>query len=112
MVSMAAKKGARRTRRKFTPEFKVDAVRLVLVEGKGIAEVAVDDEQTHLRALSRALRPISDRLEFVTTTSVIHAPLKVGEERFDGLLVDLNMPEFDGLAVTSPRCAPTRRSRT
>ena len=29
--------------------------------------LAVDDEQQHLRALSRALRPTSDRLEDATT---------------------------------------------
>ncbi len=67
--------------------------------GRKVRLLAVDDEQTHLRALSRALRPISDRLELVTTTSAIDALLKLGEERFDGLLVDLNMPELDGLEV-------------
>ena len=63
MVSMAAKKGARRTRRKFTPEFKADAVRLVLVEGKGIAEVARDLDLTE-----SALRNWVDRAKADTAS--------------------------------------------
>ena len=67
--------------------------------GRKVRLLAVDDEPKNLRALSRALHPISDRLEFVTTTSAIDGLLKLGEERFDGLLVDLEMPELDGLEV-------------
>jgi transposase len=37
---MAQEKSPRRKRRKFTPEFKADAVRLVLDEGKSVTEVA------------------------------------------------------------------------
>lgn len=39
-------KGARRRRRAFTPEFKAGAVRLVVEEGKSIAEVARDLDLT------------------------------------------------------------------
>ncbi|MGA9525982.1 MAG: transposase [Myxococcaceae bacterium] len=53
---MAAKRDARRPRRKFTPEFKADAVRLVLIEGKGIGEVARDLDLTE-----SALRQWVDR---------------------------------------------------
>ncbi|MGA9525997.1 MAG: transposase [Myxococcaceae bacterium] len=53
---MAAKRDARRPRRKFTPEFKADAVRLVLIEGKGIGEVARELDLTE-----SALRQWVDR---------------------------------------------------
>ncbi len=56
MVSMSEKKGARRARRKFTAEFKADAVRLVLIEGKTIPDVARDLDLTE-----SALRAWVDR---------------------------------------------------
>ena len=42
MSKMAAKQEARRAKRQFTDEFKAGAVRLVLDEGKRVAEVARD----------------------------------------------------------------------
>jgi transposase len=39
---MDQEKKPRRKRRRFTPEFKADAVRLVLEEGKSVTEVAND----------------------------------------------------------------------
>ena len=42
MRRMAKGSGPRRVRRQFTPEFKAGAVRLVLDEGKTIAQVARD----------------------------------------------------------------------
>jgi transposase len=48
-VSMESKKkpAARRPRRKFSAEFREGAIRLVLDEGKSIAEVARDLDLTH-----------------------------------------------------------------
>ena len=47
MAKMGAKdERAKRARRKFTDEFKAGAVRLVLVEGKTVAEVARDLDLT------------------------------------------------------------------
>ena len=42
MSKMAAKQEGRRAKRQFTDEFKAGAVRLVLEEGKRVAEVARD----------------------------------------------------------------------
>ena len=46
MVSMAEGRKSKRTRRKFTPEFKTEAVGLVLNEGKTVAQVAKDLDLT------------------------------------------------------------------
>ena len=43
---MSETKRKQRTRRSFTPEFKASAVKLVLEEGKGVAEVARDLDLT------------------------------------------------------------------
>ncbi len=47
MSKMTETKKATKPRRSFTDEFKADAVRLVLEEGKSIAEVARDLGLTH-----------------------------------------------------------------
>jgi transposase len=46
MVSMAEGKKSKRARRTFTPEFKAEAVRLVLIEGKTVSQVAKDLDLT------------------------------------------------------------------
>ena len=46
MVSMAEGKKPKRARRKFTPEFKAEAVRLVLMEGNTVGAVAKDLDLT------------------------------------------------------------------
>jgi len=52
--------------------------------------VIVDDEKAVLEALRRAFKPFGSQVE---------ALLLVSEQRPHGLLIDLNMPEVDGLEV-------------
>ncbi|MFZ5468678.1 MAG: response regulator [Myxococcota bacterium] len=61
--------------------------------------VVVDDEKPALEAIKRAFKPYASQVELVTTTSGIDAILLVSELRPHGLLIDLNMPEIDGLEV-------------
>src|SRR6476469_1979578 len=45
--------------------------------------LAVDDEQTALDALKRQLKPHTDRIELVTTTSAVEALLLLAEQSWD-----------------------------
>lgn len=68
--------------------------------GSGVVRLlAVDDEKPVLDALKRAFKPYSAQLELTTTTSGVEALLLVSEQRPHGLLIDLNMPDLDGLEV-------------
>lgn len=61
--------------------------------------VVVDDEKPVLDAIKRAFKPFANQVEVVVTTSGVEAILLVSEGRPHGLLIDLNMPEIDGLEV-------------
>lgn len=59
----------------------------------------VDDEKQALTALERSLRPYGDRLEVTSTTSGIDAVLRTAEEKPGALLVDIHIPDLNGLDV-------------
>jgi excisionase family DNA binding protein len=61
--------------------------------------IVVDDEKPVLDALKRAFKPYQGQVEITTTTSGVEAILLVTEHRPHGLIIDLNMPELDGLEV-------------
>ncbi len=61
--------------------------------------VVVDDEKPVVESIKRAFKPYADRVEVVGTTSGVEALLLVSEQRPHGLIIDLNMPEVDGLEV-------------
>ncbi len=61
--------------------------------------VVVDDEKAEIEALKRAFKPYGDHVTLTTTTSGVEAVLLVSEEKPHGLLIDLHMPEVDGLEV-------------
>jgi len=61
--------------------------------------IVVDDEKPVLDSIKRAFKPFANQVEVVTTTSGVEAILLVSEGRPHGLLIDLNMPEIDGLEV-------------
>lgn len=61
--------------------------------------LVVDDEKSALDAIKRAFKAFSNQVDLVTTTSGVEAVLLVSELRPHGLLIDLNMPEVDGLEV-------------
>jgi excisionase family DNA binding protein len=68
--------------------------------GSGLVKLLiVDDEKPVLEALKRSLKPFSDRLEIVTTTSGVDALLQIHDLQPHGLLIDLNMPDLDGMEV-------------
>lgn len=69
------------------------------VGGGVVRLVVVDDEKPALDAIKRALKPYSQFIEVTTTTSGVEAILLVSELRPHGLLIDLTMPELDGLEV-------------
>lgn len=61
--------------------------------------IVVDDEKSVLEGLKRAFKPSAAQVELVTTSSGVEALLMVSEQRPHGLLIDLNMPDLDGLEV-------------
>lgn len=61
--------------------------------------VIVDDEEDVLASLRRGFKPYSDRVDLITTNSGVEAVLLVSELNPDGLLLDLKIPDLDGLEV-------------
>ncbi len=61
--------------------------------------VVVDDEKPVLDSIKRAFKPYATGVEVTTTSSGVEALLMVSENRPHGLLIDLNMPDLDGLEV-------------
>jgi len=61
--------------------------------------IAVDDDKMMLDALRRSLKPYGEQVELTTTLSGIEAVLMVSEMKPDGLLIDLNLADIDGLEV-------------
>lgn len=61
--------------------------------------LVVDDEKPVLDAMKRTFKAFSSQVELTTTTSGIEALLLVSEQKPHGMLVDLNMPDIDGLEV-------------
>ncbi len=68
--------------------------------GSGVVRLLiVDDEKPVLDAMRRAFKPYAAQVEATTTTSGVEALLLVSEQKPHGMLIDLNMPELDGLEV-------------
>ncbi|GEN05367.1 hypothetical protein MFU01_04040 [Myxococcus fulvus] len=61
--------------------------------------LVVDDERAVLDAVKRAFKPFSAQVELQTTTSGVEALLLVSEQKPHGMIIDLNMPDIDGLEV-------------
>jgi excisionase family DNA binding protein len=61
--------------------------------------LVVDDEKPVLDAIKRAFKPFATQVELTTTSSGVEALLTVSELKPHGMLIDLNMPEVDGLEV-------------
>lgn len=60
--------------------------------------IVVDDEKPVLDGIKRAFKPHAG-VEILTTTSGVEALLLVSEQKPHGLIIDLTMPEIDGLEV-------------
>lgn len=58
----------------------------------------VDDDESFLKALSRSMKAHKD-IDLVTCNAGIEALVRVGGERPDVLVIDVHMPEVDGLDV-------------
>lgn len=68
--------------------------------GSGVVRLlVVDDEKPVLDSLKRAFKPYGNQVDLTTTTSGVEALLLVSETRPHGMLIDLTMPELDGLEV-------------
>jgi excisionase family DNA binding protein len=61
--------------------------------------LVVDDEKPVLDAMKRAFKPFGTQVELTLTTSGVEALLLVSELKPHGMIVDLNMPDLDGLEV-------------
>lgn len=68
--------------------------------GSGTVKLlVVDDERPVLDAIKRAFKPYSAQVELQSTSSGVEALLLVSEQKPHGMLIDLNMPDIDGLEV-------------
>jgi excisionase family DNA binding protein len=61
--------------------------------------LVVDDDLMHLRALERRLKPYASRLQVELTENGIDALVMVGSFKPDLIVLDVYMPELDGLEV-------------
>ncbi|RKH42520.1 response regulator [Corallococcus sicarius] len=61
--------------------------------------LVVDDERQTLDAIKRAFKPHANQVELQTTTSGVEALLLVSEQKPHGMIIDLNMPDIDGIEV-------------
>lgn len=61
--------------------------------------LVVDDEKPVLDAIKRAFKPYAAQVEITTTANGVEALLLVNEQKPHGMLIDLNMPDVDGLEV-------------
>lgn len=78
------------------------AHQMPLPEELGSAAVkilVVDDEKPVLDTIRRAFKSHAAEVELTTTSSGVEALLLVSELKPHGMLIDLNMPEMDGLEV-------------
>jgi len=68
--------------------------------GSGAVKIlVVDDEKPVIDALRRAFKSHASEVELTTTSSGVEALLLVSELKPHGMLIDLNMPDMDGLEV-------------
>ncbi|HWE31509.1 MAG TPA: response regulator, partial [Polyangia bacterium] len=61
--------------------------------------LVVDDDLMHLRALERRLKPYRARVEVELTQNGIDALVMVGSFKPDVIVLDVYMPELDGIEV-------------
>jgi excisionase family DNA binding protein len=61
--------------------------------------LVVDDDAMHLRALARRLRPYAARVDVQLTENGIDALVMVGSFKPDLIVLDVYMPELDGIEV-------------
>ncbi|HEX8951925.1 MAG TPA: response regulator, partial [Polyangia bacterium] len=61
--------------------------------------LVVDDDAVHLRALERRLKPYRARVQVELTQNGIDALVRVGSFKPDLIVLDVFMPELDGLEV-------------
>ncbi|WP_235188566.1 response regulator [Catenovulum agarivorans] len=71
----------------------------IVQSGSKIKMLAVDDNETNLKLLSAILR--NGRVELTTTTSGKSACEIAEQEEFDIILMDVQMPEMDGVQTTA-----------
>ena len=61
--------------------------------------LVVDDDRQLLSALKRAMKPYQDRLRFSVAESGITALVQVGDLKPNVLVLDVHMPDMDGIEV-------------
>lgn len=59
----------------------------------------VDDDKAYLQSFARGMRNHKDKVDLTVIDNGIEALLRVGSERPDSLVLDINMPNLDGIEV-------------
>jgi excisionase family DNA binding protein len=94
--------GHRRIRARDLVEF-LDVHKMPIPKGLSGASrrrlLIVDDDSAHLRAIERLLKPKLDRVQVSFATNGIDALVQVGSFKPNLIVLDVYMPELDGLEV-------------
>lgn len=67
--------------------------------GGKIKLTIVDDDKTTLDGIKRSFKPYLEQVDLTTTHSGVEALLQIVEERPHGVLLDVHLPDLDGLEV-------------
>jgi excisionase family DNA binding protein len=59
----------------------------------------VDDDKAYLQSFARGMRNHKDKVDLTVIDNGVEALLRVGSERPDVLVLDINMPNLDGIEV-------------
>jgi excisionase family DNA binding protein len=59
----------------------------------------VDDDKAYLQSMQRGMRNHKDKVDLTVIDNGIEALLRLGSERPDALVLDVNMPNLDGIEV-------------
>jgi excisionase family DNA binding protein len=59
----------------------------------------VDDDKAYLQSMQRGMRNHKDKVDLTIIDNGIEALLRLGSERPDALVLDVNMPNLDGIEV-------------
>jgi len=81
----------------FLKQYKIPVPR-TLDDGR-FKVLAVDDETKVLTMLRKAFSAHADEIDFCATTSGMEALVMLGKTRFDLLILDVAMPDMDGVQV-------------
>lgn len=62
--------------------------------------IAIEDNSHNMRLIEQILKDISENIELVKADSGHEAIMKAGDARYDLVLMDIALPDIDGIKMT------------